>query len=153
MLIVETIRFVHMINVNYSLPPKFQDESDDFSPPVVGSADYVRLRQYALSDALAEELDRAIVVEMEQVPDDVVTMHARCTYIDTCIGMQRSIELVYPDEADPAMGKISVLTPVGSALIGLKVGQEITWEFPNGSMRCLMVSSVSQRTELVQPTV
>lgn len=147
MLIAEAVRFVYMINLNLSIPPELSDESEDVRLPIVGSADYVRLRQYALSDALAEELDRAIVVEREQIPNDVVTMHARCTYIDTRIGMQREIELVYPDEADSTMGKISVLTPVGSALIGLKVGQEITWEFPDGSMRCLMVASVSQRTE------
>lgn len=116
------------------------------APPVVGSADYVRLRRCALSDELVEELDRAIVVEMEQVPDDVVTMHTRCTYIDRRSGMQREIELVYPDEADPATGKISVLTPVGSALIGLQVGQEIAWAFPDGSVRCLMVASVTPRS-------
>lgn len=134
-----------MIKINIAMTQNFPRESEDSGPPVVCSADYVRLRQYALSDELAEELDRAIVVEMEQVPMDVVTMHTRCTYIDQGIGTQREIELVFPDEADPAMGKISVLTPVGSALIGLRVGQEIAWEFPDGSMRRLKVASVTQR--------
>lgn len=134
-----------MININFAIPQNFPGESEDFGSPIVGSADYARLRQYPLSEGLAEELDRAIVVEMEQVPIDVVTMHTRCTYIDQRIGMQREIELVFPDEADPAMGKISVLTPVGSALIGLRVGQEIAWEFPDGSMRSLRVASVTPR--------
>lgn len=72
-------------------------------------------------------------------------MYARCSYIDRGIAMQREIELVYPDEADPAMGKVSVLSPVGSALIGLKVGQGIAWEFPDGSVRYLEVASVTPR--------
>ncbi len=133
-----------MIDTNFDMKKNLPNESDYLGLPVVGSADYARLRQYALSDELAEELDRAIVVEMEHVPEDVVTMHARCTYIDRGIGRQREVQLVYPDEADPAAGKISVLAPVGSALIGLKVGQEITWLFPDGSMHCLRVASVTR---------
>lgn len=135
-----------MIDINFASAQNRPSQYEELAPPIVGSADYARLRQCALSDELAEELDRAIVVKMEQVPEDVVTMHARCTYIDRRIGMQREIELVYPDEADPAIGKISVLTPVGSALIGLKVGQEIDWEFPDGSVRCLKVASVTPRS-------
>ena len=73
-----------------------------------------------------------------------MTMHARCTYLDQRLGTQRQIELVYPDEADQATGKISVLTPVGSALIGLRVGQEIAWVFPDGSVRRLKVTGVSK---------
>jgi len=136
-----------MTHPNFSLEQNSPSEFRGFDTPIVGAADYLRLRQYALSDKLADELDRAIVVETEQVPEDVVRMHARCTYIDRRIGTQREIELVYPGESDPAMGKISVLTPVGSALIGLRVGHEIAWEFPDGSMRYLKVASVTQRAE------
>lgn len=131
----------------FSQLQKSPANSAGYEAPIVGATDYLRLRQYALSDELADELDRAIVVETEQVPEDVVRMHALCTYIDQCSGAHRQIELVYPDESDPAQGKISVLTPVGSALIGLRVGQEIAWEFPDGSMHHLKVSSVSQRNE------
>lgn len=127
------------------MPQHLPSESEDFGPPIVSFEDYVRLRQYALSDELADELDRAIVVKMEQLPGDVVAMHVPCTYIDQRIGVQREVELVYPDEVDPAKGKISVLTPVGSALIGLRVGQEIAWEFPDGSEHCLRVASVTPR--------
>ena len=69
-------------------------------------------------------------------------MNARCVYLDERLGTQREIELVFPEEADPAAGKVSVLTPVGSALIGLKVGQEIAWDFPDGSVRRLKVTGV-----------
>ena len=107
-------------------------ESSYFEPPVVSITDCMRLRQYPLSDELTDELDRAIVVHPEHIPDDVVTMYARCAYIDERTGMRREIELVYPDEADPGQGKISVLTPVGSALLGLAIGDEITWPGPGG---------------------
>ncbi|QKV57550.1 MAG: nucleoside diphosphate kinase regulator [Dechloromonas sp.] len=134
-----------MTHLNFSLAQNIPSESEGFDTPIVGAADFLRLRKYTLSDKLADELDRAIVVETELVPENVVRMHARCTYIDRRIGTQREIELVYPDESDPAIGKISVLTPVGSALIGLRVGQEIAWEFPDGSIRHLKVASVNQR--------
>lgn len=122
----------------------FPGEKSDYELPVVSSADLLRLRQWPLSDELADEIDRAIVVPQELVPDDVVTMHTRCTYIDEVTGTQREIELVYPDEADPAHGRISVLTPVGSALLGLRVGQEIAWNFPDGSIRCLKIARVTR---------
>ena len=133
-----------MMTIDFATQPFLTGESSDFGAPVVSAADCARLRQYPLSDELADELDRAIVVQKEQVPDDVVTMHARCTYIDERLGTQREIELVYPEEANPAQGKISVLTPVGSALLGLRVGQEIAWDFPDGSVRRLKVASVIQ---------
>ena len=133
-----------MIALENAKKYKISSESSDFSAPVISFEDYVRLRQYPMNDELTEELDRAIVVHKEQVPEDVVTMHTCCTYLDQRLGTQRQIELVYPDEADPATGKISVLTPVGSALIGLRVGKEIAWDFPDGSVRRLKVTGISK---------
>ena len=144
-MVMRALRFQLMTHLNFALAHNCPSESQGLQAPIVGTADYLRLRQYVLSDKLVDELDRAIVVETEQVPEDVVRMYARCTYVDQRIGTQREIELVYPGESDPAMGKISVLTPVGSALIGLRVGQEIAWEFPDGSMRYLKVASVTQK--------
>lgn len=132
-----------MTDAKHPSQRKFSSNYSDIQPIILGSDDYARLRQYVLSNELTDELDRAIVVQTEHIPEDVVTMHSRCTYIDQRIGAQREIELVYPDEADPATGKISVLAPVGSALIGLSVGQEISWGFPDGSVRCLKVSGVT----------
>lgn len=133
-----------MIDITFATKHNLSNESAESLPPIVSSTDYARLRQYALNDELADELDRAIVVHKEQVPEDVVTMHARCIYVDERLGTQREIELVYPSEADPTAGKVSVLTPVGSALLGLRVGQEIAWDFPDGSVRRLKVAAVSQ---------
>ena len=80
-------------------------------PLVVLFGDYTQLRGLAQDHDLSEELDRAIVVPSERMPPDVVTMHSRCIYIDENVGVQREIELVYPDEADPNEGKVSVLAP------------------------------------------
>lgn len=120
------------------------DYADTSGAPIMSTSDYARLRQYPLREELADELDRAIVVPMEQLPADVVTMHSRLTYADQQTQILREIELVYPDEADPAQAKISVMTPVGSAMIGLRVGQEMTWDFPDGTSHRLRVVSVKQ---------
>ncbi len=126
----------------FTKPYTSPEEYSEFGAPVLSAEDYARLREYALNDELADELDRAIVVKKEQVPEDVVTMNTRCVYLDERLGTQREIELVFPEEADLAAGRVSVLTPVGSALIGLRVGQEIAWDFPDGSIRRLKVTGV-----------
>lgn len=135
---------VFMTAINSTAPARFQNGFNEAAYPVLPVADYVRLRELAANHELSDELDRAIVVRMELIPKDVVTMYSRCTYIDESRGIQREIELVYPEEADPGTGKVSVLTPVGCALIGLKAGQEIDWGFPDGSVRCLRVIDVTQ---------
>ena len=72
--------------------------------------------------------DRADVLLAAEVPDDVVTMYSRVRYLDETTGERRSVTLVYPDETDVERGRISVLAPVGSALLGLSTGQTIDWE-------------------------
>jgi len=133
-----------MIDIKLSAAASLQNGANETGCPVVALADYARLRELAENHELVEELDRAFVVQAELIPKDVVTMYCRCTYIDESRGVQREIELVYPGEADPGTGKVSVLTPVGCALIGLKTGQKINWGFPDGSVRCLRVMDVIQ---------
>ncbi len=115
-------------------------------PLVVLLDDYSQLRGLArnneLKEGLSDELDRAIVVPLERMPADVVTMHSRCIYVDESTGTAREVELVYPEEADPAQGKISVLAPIGSALLGLAVGQSIDWELPGGKIHRITVKCV-----------
>ena len=104
--------------------------------------DYAQLRGLARDHELSDELDRAIVVPPERMPSDVVTMHSRCIYVDESTGARREVELVYPDEADPAAGKISVLAPIGSALLGLAAGHSIDWELPGGKIHRITVERV-----------
>lgn len=106
---------------------------------VIAEPDYARLALLAGSKALADELSRATVIPTERMPANVVRMHSRVTYLDERSGERREVELVFPEEADLASGKVSVLAPVGSALLGLEEGQSIEWLFPDGHVRRLRV--------------
>jgi regulator of nucleoside diphosphate kinase len=111
---------------------------------LVSATDYARLRALAAGHPLAEELDRAIVVPQDRVPEDLITMHSRLVYVDETAGMRREVELVYPEEANATAGRVSILAPVGSALLGLSAGDTIDWEFPGGETRRLRVERVLQ---------
>ncbi|KKB08837.1 nucleoside diphosphate kinase regulator [Devosia chinhatensis] len=108
----------------------------DLSPAIlIGKADHAKLhalgeagldRNPALAETLLTELDRAKVVADGKVPEDVVRMGSAVTY-QTNSGQEQTVTLVYPAEADIDAGRISVMTPIGTALVGLKTGQSITW--------------------------
>jgi regulator of nucleoside diphosphate kinase len=83
-------------------------------------------------ERLQDELVRAKVVSREELPEDVVTMNSRVVFENETTGERREVTLVYPGNADIDAGKISVLVPVGTALLGLRVGQTIDWERPGG---------------------
>ena len=83
-------------------------------------------------EKLENELVRAVVVPRNEIPNDVVTMNSRVIFEIESTGERREITLVYPKDADIDSGKISVLVPIGTALLGLRVGQSIDWELPNG---------------------
>ncbi|GAB1393858.1 hypothetical protein MASR1M60_20220 [Rhodocyclaceae bacterium] len=122
------------------------NEQDNFLPEnddlVISMDDYVRLREIVGDHDLAEELDRAIVVPADRIPQNVVTMNSRLIYADENTGARRELELVFPEEADPMAGRVSVLAPVGCALLGLRVGQSIDWKLPSGHVHCLRVENV-----------
>ncbi|KZE27298.1 regulator of nucleoside diphosphate kinase [Crenobacter luteus] len=122
----------------------------------VSSLDYARLS--ALIDrtpakevpgvtALEAELERADVLEPAEMPAGVITMNSRATVRDEANGEVRTLTLVYPQDADLAAGKISILAPVGSALLGLSVGQAIDWPLPTGGTTRLVVLSVDWQPE------
>ena len=91
---------------------------------------------------LESELVRAVAVSAEEIPKDVVTMNSRVVFEDETTGERREITLVYPKHADIASGKVSVLVPVGTALLGMRVGQTIDWELPNGQKHRYKVVAV-----------
>lgn len=116
----------------------------------IGAADLERLANLAesarhthpdIAEYLARELDRANIVEGETGPARI-RMGSRVEYRDEDTGQVRSIQLVYPSESDPAHGRISVLTPIGAALIGLSEGQSIEWTARSGAPRMLTVLKV-----------
>jgi regulator of nucleoside diphosphate kinase len=91
------------------------------------------------SELLDSELHRATIVEQRDVSPDVVTMNSEVVYEDFATGARRTIRIVYPKDADASRGSVSVLAPIGSALLGLKVGQEIEWQLPSGRRRVFVV--------------
>ncbi|MES2819111.1 MAG: nucleoside diphosphate kinase regulator [Pseudomonadota bacterium] len=100
----------------------------------------------AASEALAHELARAQVVGHDEVPSGVVTMNSRVHCREDGSGKDYHLTLVYPQDAGPA-GTVSVLAPVGSALLGLTVGQHIDWPGPGGKLIKLTLLAVEYQPE------
>ena len=118
---------------------------------VVGGTDHARLTSLAnaafdtvpdTAEELLSELERARVVADEAVPRDVVRMGSLVEFESA--GDRKRVTLVFPPEADIAAGKVSVLTPVGAALIGLAKGQSIAWTARDGTSHALTIRSVEQ---------
>lgn len=82
--------------------------------------------------ALQAELDRAEVVDPQEIPPTVVTMNSTLRFGIESSGEEFCMSLVYPKDITGAADRISVLAPVGSALLGLSVGDEIEWPRPGG---------------------
>ena len=100
--------------------------------------------------ALQDELARAEVVEPAQLPADVISMNsiARVRVEDGENGAHElELALVYPRDADGSPDKVSILAPVGSALLGLRVGQTIQWPMPGGKMSELRLLEVMEQPE------
>lgn len=118
---------------------------------VLGEGDYSKLmslvsamqaRLPEVADDLIAEIERAEVVDAADVPEDVVRMGSTVEYQPDG-GQARRVTLVYPTEADIDAGKISVLTPIGTALLGLKVGDRIGWQARNGRTQELTIRAVA----------
>lgn len=84
------------------------------------------------SDTLDELLAWADTVDSREVPSDVITMYSQFEVLEAGADRPRRLTLCYPDDAEPAEGFISVLSPVGAALLGLKVGDTARWTGPGG---------------------
>jgi regulator of nucleoside diphosphate kinase len=96
---------------------------------------------------LANGRVRAQVVARAEIPADVVTMGSRVVFENETTGERREITLVYPGMADMDVGRISVLVPVGTALLGLRVGQAIDWELPGGEKQRFRIIEVPYQPE------
>ncbi|MBX3549055.1 MAG: nucleoside diphosphate kinase regulator [Xanthobacteraceae bacterium] len=99
-------------------------------------------RMPALAEELANEIERARIFEKSKRQHSYVAMNSKVEFRDDNNGRIQQVTLVYPDQADTSSGKISILTPVGTALIGMPVGGTITWQSPYGGSRKLTVLSV-----------
>ena len=127
-------------------------------PPtlIVSSRDFDRLEQLLdapvragqpAAVALMEELRRADVLNEDEMPDTVVTMGSVVQCVDETSAQQHTLTLVYPHEANADEGRISILTPVGSALLGLSLGQVIDWAVPGSPHLRLRVTAIQRRPQ------
>lgn len=123
-------------------------------PPIkIRQSDSQRLAQLAeaaaetapdTADFLAGEIERATVIPDTMSLAGVVGMESDVIFRDDATGLQKQVKLVYPKSADIGEGRISVLTPIGAALIGLSAGQAISFETPSGELRSLTVLEVRE---------
>jgi regulator of nucleoside diphosphate kinase len=95
---------------------------------------------------LEDELDQTEIVKPQNIPQDVITIRSRVRLLDIDSGKAVVYSLVFPNEADLGKGKISVLAPIGTAMLGYTVGDIIEWEVPAG-LRRLRVEEVLYQPE------
>ena len=101
---------------------------------------------------LTREIERAEIVDPTHLCNGVVQMGSSVEFRDESTMKVRTVTLVYPNDADVDAGKISVLTPIGAALIGLSTGQSIEWELPAGGRRMLTVLNAGKPSEQAAQT-
>lgn len=126
-------------------------------PPItVSSLDAARLekmldnldsRRFPNREDLQAELGRANIVEPAEMPPDVVTMNSTVTFRIESSGKDFSLTLVYPGDIGDGAEKVSILAPVGSALLGLREGDEISWPGPGGGLLQVRILKVVYQPE------
>ena len=109
-------------------------------PKVIGE-------DWDMEHALNDELDRAQMLAPEAMPHDVVTMNSKVKFRDLTSGEERVRTLVFPSQVTDSASQLSVLAPVGAALLGLKVGSTIHWELPGGASTHLEVLELLYQPE------
>ncbi len=101
----------------------------------------------AIKERLLEEMARADIVEPEAIAPTVVTMNSRVTFTVISTGQTMTRTLVYPRDQEGSTDKVSILTPMGSALLGLAVGQEIEWFIESNKTMRVQVNSIDYQPE------
>jgi regulator of nucleoside diphosphate kinase len=139
-----------------------QNHSSDRNLPkiLIPSSDYDRLVEVAdragretpqVAEYLERELGRAQVVPDQDFDPGAARVGSEVTYSDDQSGTRRAVTLVWPQEADVEHNRISVLTSVGAALLGLRAGQSIDWPAPLGGARTLTVVRVRSSADAPEP--
>lgn len=108
-------------------------------------------RDREVLQGLQEELNRAQIVPPLEVPPDVVTMHSQARVQDLDTGEEMLFNLVFPEEANIDQGKLSVLAPLGTAILGYRTGDTFAWKVPAGVRRLKILDVVFQPEANKQP--
>ncbi len=101
-------------------------------------------RNPALADRLLDEIGRARIVASRKMPKTVVGVGSAVTYMDETTGQERRVILVYPEDADITRHRVSLMTPIGVALLGLSEGAAFYWDTRDSQRRMLTVTHVEQ---------
>jgi regulator of nucleoside diphosphate kinase len=104
-------------------------------------------KDLVVAGLLEEELFRGEVLDPEDMPDDVVSMNSQVRFTDLTRGRKMSRTLVYPHALESVPDAISVMAPIGAALIGLKVGDVIDWPLPNNTQVSLRIDAIFWQPE------
>lgn len=94
--------------------------------------------------ALEAELDRATLLSAGEAPGEIITMHAEAYLTDLDTGEEFCYTLVFPEEADVRRQRISVLAPIGTAMLGYRVGDVFEWPVPDGLRRLKIIRVQAQ---------
>lgn len=103
--------------------------------------------QAAARDALLDELGRASLAEPWDMPPDVVTMNSRVRFSFDGAGQEVTMTLTYPKDMKGDADQLSILTPVGTALLGMKIGSAIDWTRPDGAVFRVTVHAIAYQPE------
>jgi regulator of nucleoside diphosphate kinase len=133
------------------------------SPLFISRADYTQLRLFVDAalrsgsqsnpalERLRAELDHATIIDAAALPQDLVTMDSRVRFEDLRSGEIEEYTLTFPDQADISAGRLSILAPIGTALLGYRVGAIVDWPTPGG-IRRLKIHHVTPRHEVAAET-
>jgi regulator of nucleoside diphosphate kinase len=102
---------------------------------LISQASFSEYRGSDYLKMLEGELDRAKVVDPHDIPPDVITLNSTADLVDLESGDEMTYTLVFPDQADISQGKISILAPIGTAMLGYRVGDIFEWETPGGKRK------------------
>jgi regulator of nucleoside diphosphate kinase len=127
--------------------PKIYITAHDYERLSALADSYRSRRRGPLVDFLLDELERAELVPAAEVAPKVVTMNSRVRIMDPDAGESRTVTLVYPGEEDSLRGRVSVLTPLGTALLGLPEGARMEWRTLDGRTKSIAVLEVSYQPE------
>jgi regulator of nucleoside diphosphate kinase len=111
---------------------------------VLREAQYSDYRKSEYLDKLQAELDRAQIVSSQMVSQEVVTMNSIVVLLDLVTGEEETYTLVFPEDADIGQGKISILAPIGTAMLGYEIGDTFEWEVPAGKRSLKIIRIIYQ---------
>lgn len=106
-------------------------------------------RNPMVANRLLEEIDRAVIVNKSELGRDIITIGSEVTFRDNATGNVQTVILVMPTEADISRHRVSIMTPIGAALIGIAKGETIWWETIDHEVRELTVHDVVNDTDMV----